>query len=47
MALSEGLSPDTVVQLLTKTRCINLPLQRIIPLELKDIQQPNKKHRSY
>ena len=40
--LVRGVSLDTVVSTTNKTQCINRSLQRIIPLELKDIQQPNK-----
>ena len=37
-----GVSLDTAVSTTNKTQCINRPLQHIIPLELKDIQQSNK-----
>ena len=40
--LVRGVSLDTVVSTTNKTQCINRPLQHIIPLELKDIQQSNK-----
>ena len=40
--LVRGVSLDTVMSTTNKTQCINRSLQRIIPLELKDIQQPNK-----
>ena len=40
--LVRGVSLDTVVSTTNKTQCINRPLQHIIPLELRDIQQPNK-----
>ena len=37
-----GVSLGTVVSTTKKTQCINRPLQHIIPLQLKDIQQSNK-----
>ena len=40
--LVRGVSLDTVVSTTNKTQCINRPLQHIIPLQLKDIQQSNK-----
>ena len=40
--LVRGVSLDTIVSTTNKTQCINRPLQHIIPLELKDIQQSNK-----
>ena len=40
--LVRGVSLDTVVSTTNKTQTINRPLQYIIPLELKDIQQSNK-----
>ena len=40
--LVRGVSLDTVVSTTNKTQCINRPLQHIIPLELRDIQQSNK-----
>ena len=40
--LVRGVSLDTVVSTTNKTQCINRPLQHIIHLEPKDIQQSNK-----
>ena len=40
--LVRGVSLDTVVSTTNKTQCINHPLQHIIPLEYRDIQQSNK-----
>ena len=40
--LVRGVSLDTVVSTTNKMQCINRPLQHIIHLELKDIQQSNK-----
>ena len=40
--LVRGVSLDTVVSTTNKTQCINRPLQHIIPLELRDIQQSNQ-----
>ena len=40
--LVRGVSLDTIVSTTNKTQCINRPLQHIIPLELRDIQQSNK-----
>ena len=40
--LVRGVSLDTVVSTTNKTQCINRPLQHIIPLELRDIQQSSK-----
>ena len=40
--LVRGVSLDTVVSTTNKTQCINRPLQHIIPLEYRDIQQSNK-----
>ena len=40
--LVRGISLDTAVSTTNKTQCINHPLQHIIRLELKDIQQSNK-----
>ena len=37
-----GISLDTVASTTYKTQCTNRPLQHIIPLVLKDIQQSNK-----
>ena len=41
-SLVRGVSLDTVVSTTNETQCINRPLQHIILLELKDIQQSNK-----